>query len=73
MIAETHAAMTGDHDASGSDDWMADATPGYVGELEEGEIRGVMGGMKKAAGLLIGGLALLSLASCVLTWALPEF
>lgn len=72
LIAEALSRVTGDGDLSDSDDWMIDATPGHVGELEQGDIRGVMGGMKKAAGLLVGGLAIFSLANCVLTWVLPE-
>ena len=39
-------------EADESGDWMIDHTPGRVGELEDHEIRGVMGSAKKA-GLIV--------------------
>lgn len=46
-------------------EWMIDATPGRIGELDEAEVHGVMGSMKSAARVLIIGMLLLSLAGCL--------
>lgn len=59
-------------EGEGDDGWMADATPGRVGELDEADIHGVMGGMKSAAKILIASILLLPIAGCVFVSLLPE-
>lgn len=51
-----------------TDEWMQDATPGKVGELDEAEISGVMG-LAKRAGVVVILLFVIvfPLASCVLS------
>jgi len=55
-------------DDSDTDEWMQDATPGRVGELDESEISGVMG-LAKRAGVFVIVLfvVVFPLASCILT------
>lgn len=55
-------------DDSDTDEWMQDATPGKVGELDESEISGVMG-LAKRAGVFVIVLfvVVFPLASCILT------
>lgn len=45
-------------------EWMVDATPGKIGELDESEVRGVLGSMKGLTRMLIIGILLLPLATC---------
>lgn len=55
-------------DDSDTDEWMQDATPSKVGELDESEISGVMG-LAKRAGVFVIVLfvVVFPLASCILT------
>jgi hypothetical protein len=54
--------------ASETDEWMQEATPGKVGELDEAEISGVMGSAKRAGLIVIVlFLVVLPLSSCILT------
>jgi len=61
-------ARRGEFDGSSSDndEWMTDETPGRVGELHEGEIRGVMGTMKSLGKGLIILFLVLPIAGCLL-------
>lgn len=67
LIARARNGEFGALEADDSDAWMADHTPGRVGELDDAEIHGVMGSMKSLTGFLIVGFLLLSLAGCLLT------
>lgn len=60
------AAEDDDDDTGG---WKADHTPGRVGELEDHEVRGVLGSMKGAGRILIIGMLLLPLAGCLMLLA----
>ena len=40
-------------DADDSGEWMVDHTPGKVGELQEHEVRGIMGSAKKAGFVVV--------------------
>ena len=48
LIARARRGELAGLEASESDEWMADHTPGKVGELDDHEIQGVMGSAKKA-------------------------
>ena len=66
LIARMRSGEFASDDDSG--EWMDDATPGTVGELDEAEIRGVMSHAKKA-GVFVVVLffVLFPLAGCLLT------
>ena len=72
LVARANSGDLADDPEWDDDGWMADATPGRVGELEDEEIHGVMGGMKRAAVLVIGSFVFLSLAGCVFMMMLPR-
>lgn len=73
IIARARKGEFGDLEAAEEgDEWMAEATPGWVGELEEIEVHGVMGSMKSAGRILIIALLLLPIAGCVILMALPQ-
>ena len=65
-------ARKGEFGATEQDDetgeWMTDATPGRIGELDEAEVHGVMGSMKSVGRILIIGALLAPLAGCLLMW-----
>lgn len=65
LIARARRGEFGGLEADESDEWMADHTPGRVGELEEHEVQGVMGSMKGLARVLIIGFLVLSVAGCL--------
>jgi len=67
LIARMRSGEFAGDDAD-TGEWMADATPGRVGELEEAEITGVMSHAKKA-GVLVVVLffVVFPLAGCLLT------
>jgi hypothetical protein len=67
LIARARRGEFGGLEADESDEWMADHTPGRVGELEEHEVRGVMGSMKGLVRVLIIGFLLLWAAGFLLT------
>ena len=46
-------------------EWMDEATPGKVGELDEGEIQGVLGSMKTMGKVVIILFLTLPLATCI--------
>lgn len=48
LIARARRGEFGGVDAEETDEWMVGHTPGKVGELDEHEIRGVMGSAKRA-------------------------
>ena len=48
LIARARNGEFGDLEAKEGDEWMADHTPGKVGELYDAEIHGVLGSAKKA-------------------------
>ncbi|MDP3377133.1 MAG: DUF2007 domain-containing protein [Brevundimonas sp.] len=73
LVARARSGELADDAVSDDEGWMADATPGRVGELEDDEIHGVMGGMKRAGLFLIGGILLLSVAGCVFSMAFPKY
>jgi len=66
LIARARKGEFGGLEADEGDEWMIDHTPGRVGELDETEIRGVMGSMKGLARVLIIGFLVLSVAGCLL-------
>ena len=47
-----------------SSDWEADALPGKVGELDEAEVHGAVGGAKRWAAPILIFVLLLVLADC---------
>ena len=60
VVRARNGAFTTDDDA---DDWMLEATPGRVGDLDETEISGVLGPAKKAGAVAVGILLLFYLLS----------
>lgn len=67
LIARMRSGELADS-ASETDEWMQQATPGKVGELDEAEISGVMGTAKRAGVIVIVlFLVVLPLSSCILT------
>lgn len=67
LIARVQRGEFGVLEAEDSDEWMADHTPGMVGELDEAEVRGVLGSMKALSGVLIIGFLVLGAAFWLLT------
>ncbi|MGH7021718.1 MAG: hypothetical protein ACREEY_17700 [Brevundimonas sp.] len=67
VVARARRGEFGDLQSEENDEWMADATPGMVGELHESEVRGVMGSMKNIGRLLIIGFLALPVAGCLVT------
>jgi len=67
LIARARKGEFGGLEADESDEWMIGHTPGRVGELEEHEVRGVMGSMKTLGGVLIVGFLVLGAAVWLLT------
>ena len=68
LIARARKGEFGGLEADENDEWMAEHTPGRVGDLDEHEIHGVLGSAKKAGGaVVIGFLVLFLLVSCVMT------
>jgi hypothetical protein len=73
IIARAQKGEFGDlAEAEDSEEWMEDATPGMVGELDEAEVHGVLGSMKNAGRILILSMLLLPIAGCVILMALPK-
>lgn len=66
VIARARRGEFGDPEADEDAEWMADHTPGRVGELHEGEIHGVMGSMKTAMRWLLIGLVVAPVGACML-------
>ena len=67
LIARMRSGEFAGDDAD-TGEWMADATPGRVGELDEAEITGVMSHAKKAGVLVvILFFVVFPLAGCLLT------
>ncbi len=50
-----------------SSDWETDALPGKVGELDEAEVHGAVGGAKRWAAPILIFVLLLVLADCAFT------
>lgn len=69
VIKRARAGEFGEPSDGENDEWMADHTPGFVGELEDGEIQGVMGSMKSWGRILILSVLLVPVAGCVLVMA----
>jgi len=72
VVARARRGEFGDLQSEENDEWMADATPGMVGELYESEVRGVMGSMKNIGRLLIIGFLTLPVAGCLVTVLFAE-
>ncbi|HUH24630.1 MAG TPA: hypothetical protein VLZ51_11270 [Brevundimonas sp.] len=72
VVARARRGEFGDLQSEENDEWMADATPGMVGELHESEVRGVMGSMKNIGRLLIIGFLTLPVAGCLVTVLFAE-
>ena len=72
IVARVRKGEFGDLAGEDSDEWMADATPGKIGELDEAEVHGVMGSMKGAGRVLIITMLLLPLVGCLVLVALPQ-
>ena len=72
VVARARRGEFGDLQSEENDEWMADATPGMVGELYESEVRGVMGSMKNIGRLLIIGFLTLPVAGCLVTMLFAE-
>lgn len=67
LIARMRAGEFEGDDAD-TGEWMADATPGSIGELEDAEITGVMSHAKKAgAFIVVLFFVVFPLAGCLLT------
>lgn len=62
-------ARRGEFAASAEEDdgWMAEATPGKVGELDDSEIHGALTGMKGMVRVVLIGMLVLSAAGCLMT------
>lgn len=65
LVSRARKGEFGDLAGDENDGWMADATPGRVGELDESEIRGVMGSMKTLGRVVIIAVLVLPVALCV--------
>ena len=72
VVARARRGEFGYLQSEENDEWMADATPGMVGELYESEVRGVMGSMKNIGRLLIIGFLTLPVAGCLVTVLFAE-
>lgn len=69
LIARMRAGEFTDDDATANDEWMEDATPGRIGELDEAEVSGVMRYAKKAGiAVVVLFFVVFPLAGCLLTW-----
>lgn len=68
LIAQVRSGAFIDADDDETGDWRIDAIPGKVGDLDETEIRGVLGPAKKAgAVVIILAFAVFPVAGCLLT------
>jgi hypothetical protein len=68
LIARVRAGEFGGSDGDDGEAWKDEHTPGRVGELDEGEVRGVMGSAKKAGVVVIVlFFVIFPLAGCVMT------
>ena len=68
IIARVRSGAFIDADDDETGDWRIDAVPGKVGDLDEAEIRGVLGPTKKAgAVVIILAFAVFPVAGCLLT------
>jgi hypothetical protein len=67
LLADAEWSVVGD--GAESDEWMEEATPGKVGELDEGEIRGALGGVHKIGKILVIAVLIMPLAGCLLVMA----
>lgn len=66
LIARARRGEFGGLDAEESDEWMVDHTPGKIGELDEHEVRGVLGSAKKAGiAVVVVFFVVLPLAGCL--------
>lgn len=66
LIARARKGEFGDLEDAENTEWMAEHTPGRVGELEDGEIHGVMGSMKGALKWLLIIMVVLPVSGCLL-------
>lgn len=65
LVARARKGEFGGLEGDESDDWMADATPGRIGELDESEVRGVLGSMKTLGRIVIIAVLVAPLGLCV--------
>jgi len=67
LIARARTGELGGLDAEEGDEWMVDHTPGKVGELDEHEIRGVMGQARRVGvAVVVVFFVVLPLVGCVM-------
>lgn len=66
VIARARKGEFGDLEDAENTGWMAEHTPGRVGELEDGEIHGVMGSMKGTLKWLLVIMVVLPVGGCLL-------
>lgn len=68
LIARARKGEFGGLEAGEGDEWRVDHTPGMIGELDEDEVRGVMGSARKAGvAVVVLFFVIFPLAGCVVT------
>jgi len=68
IIARVRADAFIDPDDDETGDWRLEAVPGKVGDLDEAEVTGVLGAVKKAGVVVIVlGFLVFPVASCLMT------
>ena len=64
LVARAVRGEFGTPEQDDDGEWMNEATPGKVGELDESEVRGVLGSMKTLGKFVIIGVLLFPLVTC---------
>ena len=72
IVARARRGEFGDLSPEDGEEWMVEPTPGKVGELDDEEIRGVMGSMKNLTRILILTVLLGPLAGCLVVMAVSR-
>jgi hypothetical protein len=65
LVSRARRGEFGSTETDDDGEWMLDATPGKVGELDDEEIRGVLGSMKNVGRVIIITILLLPLVGCL--------
>ncbi len=72
IVARVRKGEFGDLTPENDEGWMADHTPGKIGELDDSEIHGVLGSMKNLTRILILAVLLGPLAGCLVIMAVSR-
>jgi len=72
IVARVRKGEFGDLTPENDEGWMAEHTPGKIGELDDSEIHGVLGTMKNLTRILILAVLLGPLAGCLVIMAVSR-